>query len=75
MCMSNNRSPFRVHLATNNNTETASIDCKVFDRDTKHEFANVKSCLGNLSYSNEWEALLKAKLFKGTKTKYNSEEE
>ena len=54
---------------------TASIDYTVFHQDTNLEFVDVKNCLGNFNYNNEWEALLIAKLFKGTKTKYISEDE
>ena len=40
------------------------------------EFVDVKNCLGNFSYNNQWEALLIEKLWKrGTKTKYSSEDE
>ena len=75
MCMSNNSSSSGIHSTTDNNIEAASIDYTVFHQDTKLEFVDVKNCLGNFSYNNEWEALLIAKLFTGTKTKYISEYE
>ena len=75
MCMSNNSSSSRNHSTTDNNIETASIDYTVFHQDAKLEFVDVRNCLGNFSYNNECEALLIAKLFKGTKTKYISEDE
>ena len=62
MCMSNNSSPSRIHSTTGNDIETASIDYTVFHQDTNLEFVDVKNCLGNFSYLNEWEALLIAKL-------------
>ena len=74
--MSSSSSPSRIYSTTDNNIETASIDYTVFHQDTNLEFVDVKTCLDNFSYSNEWEALLIAKLWKGgTKTKYSSEDE
>ena len=76
MCMSNNSSSSRNHSTTDHSIiQTASIDYTVFHQDTKLEFVDVKNCLGNFSYDNEWEALLITKLFKGIKTKYISEDE
>ena len=76
MCETNNSSPSRIHSTTDNNTETANIDYTIFHQDTNLEFVDAKNCLGNFSYSNEWEALLTAKLCKGgNKAKYSSEDE
>ena len=56
--MSNNSSSSGIHLTTDNNIETASIDYTLFHQDTNLEFVDVKKCLTNFSYHNEWEALL-----------------
>ena len=73
--MSNNSSSSGIHLTTDNKIETASIDYTLFHQDTNLEFVDVKKCLTNFSYHNEWEALLIGKLFQGTKTKYISGDE
>ena len=73
--MSNNSSSPGIHSTTDNNIEAASIDYAVFHQDTNLEFVDVKNCLTSFSYHNDWEALLIAKLFKGTKTKYIAENE
>ena len=71
VCLSDNSSPSGIHSATGNSIKTTSIDYTVFHKETEIKFVNIKSCLSNFSYNNSWEALLIAKLFKGSKTKYN----
>ena len=61
MCLSNDSSLSGIHSATDSSIKTTSIDYTVFHKDTEIKFVNIKNCLGNFSYNNEWKVLLIAK--------------